>query len=184
MIYPIVAYGDPVLRKKAIDIAPDHEGLTEIIANMWETMYESNGVGLAAPQIGKSINAFVVDATPMEDPKYGDFKRVFFNAEIIEEFGEKWEYEEGCLSIPHIRDNVKRYSDIAIRYWDENFVEHEEEFSGMPARVIQHEFDHIKGILFVDHLSELRKRLLKNKLINISKGGVEVDYRMRFPSAR
>jgi peptide deformylase len=184
MIYPIVAYGDPVLRKKAINITPEYDGLSELIANMWETMYESNGVGLAAPQIGKSINLFVVDATPMEDPNYGEFKKVFINAEIIEEFGEKWEYEEGCLSIPHIRDNVKRYSDIAIRYWDENFVEYEEEFKGMPARVIQHEYDHIKGVLFVDHLSELRKRLLKNKLINISKGGVDVDYRMRFPSTR
>lgn len=184
MIYPIVAYGDPVLRKKAVNITPEYEGLKELIANMWETMYESNGVGLAAPQIGKSINLFVVDATPMEDPNYGEFKKVFINAEIIEEFGEKWEYEEGCLSIPHIRDNVKRYSDIAIRYWDENFVEHEEEIYGMPARVIQHEYDHIKGILFVDHLSELKKRLIKNKLINISKGGVDVDYRMRFPAAR
>ncbi len=184
MIYPIVAYGDTVLRKKASNITPEYEGLNELIANMWETMYESNGVGLAAPQIGKSINLFVVDATPMEDPNYKTFKRVFINAEIIEEFGEKWDYEEGCLSIPNVRDNVKRYSDIAIRYWDENFVEHEEEINGMPARVIQHEYDHIKGILFVDHLSELRKRLLKNKLINISKGAVDVDYRMRFPAAR
>jgi peptide deformylase len=184
MIYPIVAYGDTVLRKKATNITPDYEGLKEIIANMWETMYESNGVGLAAPQIGKSINLFVVDATPMEDPNYKEFKKVFINAEIVEEFGEKWEYEEGCLSIPNVRDNVKRYSDIVIRYWDENFVEHEEEINGMPARVIQHEYDHIKGVLFVDHLSELRKRLLKNKLINISKGAVDVDYRMRFPAAR
>ncbi len=184
MIYPIVAYGDPVLRKKAVNITPEYEGLQELIANMWETMYESNGVGLAAPQIGKSINLFVVDATPMEDPNYDEFKKVFINAEIIEEFGEKWEYEEGCLSIPHIRDNVKRYSDLVIRYRDENFVEHEEEVSGMPARVIQHEYDHIKGILFVDHLSELKKRLIKNKLVNISKGGVDVDYRMRFPSTR
>ena len=124
MIYPIVAYGDTVLRKKAINITPEHEGLKEIIANMWETMYESNGVGLAAPQIGKSINLFVVDATPMEDPNYKEFKKVFINAEIIEEFGTKWDYEEGCLSIPNVRDNVKRYSDIVIRYWDENFVEH------------------------------------------------------------
>jgi peptide deformylase len=184
MIYPIVAYGDTVLRKKATNITPDYEGLKEIIANMWETMYESNGVGLAAPQIGKSINLFVVDATPMEDPNYKEFKKVFINAEIVEEFGEKWEYEEGCLSIPNVRDNVKRYSDIVIRYWDENFVEHEEEINGMPARVIQHEYDHIKGVLFVDHLSELRKRLLKNKLLNISKGAVDVDYRMRFPAAR
>ncbi|MCU0442409.1 MAG: peptide deformylase [Bacteroidia bacterium] len=184
MILPIVAYGDPVLRKKAVPLTKDYDGLEMLIDSMWETMYESNGVGLAAPQIGKSLNLFVVDAGPMQDADYPEFKKVFINAEIIEEFGEKWEYEEGCLSIPHIRDNVKRYSDIAIRYWDEHFVEHEEEFHGMPARVIQHEYDHIKGVLFVDHLSELRKRLLKNKLITISKGGVEVDYKMRFPSTR
>jgi peptide deformylase len=184
MILPIVAYGDPVLRKKGAEVAKNHEGLKELIANMWETMYESNGVGLAAPQIGKSLNLFVVDATPMEDPSYGEFKKVFINAEIIEEFGDKWEYEEGCLSIPNVRDNVKRYSNIVLRYQDENFVEHEEEFKGMPARVIQHEYDHIKGVLFVDHLSELKKRLIKNKLINISKGVVDVDYRMRFPATR
>lgn len=184
MILPIVAYGDPVLRKKGAEVTKDYEGLKELIANMWETMYESNGVGLAAPQVGKPINLFVVDATPMEDPAYGVFKKVFINAEIIEEFGDKWEYEEGCLSIPHIRDNVKRYSHILLRYQDEKFVEHEEEFSGMPARVIQHEYDHIKGVLFVDHLSELKKRLIKNKLVNISKGGVDVDYRMKFPVIR
>jgi peptide deformylase len=184
MILPIVAYGDPVLRKKGAEVSKDHEGLKELIANMWETMYESNGVGLAAPQVGKSLNLFVVDATPMEDPDYETFKKVFINAEIIEEFGEKWEYEEGCLSIPGIRENVKRYSDIVVRYMDENFNVHEEEFHGMPARVIQHEYDHIKGVMFVDHLSELRKRLMKNKLIGISKGSVDVDYRMRFPAAR
>ncbi len=184
MILPIVAYGDAVLRKKGAKLTREHDGLELLIESMWETMYESSGVGLAAPQIGKSLNLFVVDATPMEDPNYTDFKKVFINAEIIEEFGDKWEYEEGCLSIPHIRDNVKRYSDIVVRYMDENFVEHEEEFNGMPARVIQHEYDHINGVLFVDHLSELRKRLLKNKLINISKGGVDVDYRMRFPAIR
>lgn len=184
MILPIVAYGDPVLRKKATIITPDYDGLDLLIESMWETMYESNGVGLAAPQIGKSVNLFVVDATPMEDPDYNEFKKVFINAEIIEEFGDKWEYEEGCLSIPQIRDNVKRYSDIVVRYMDEQFVMHEEEFHGMPARVIQHEYDHIKGVLFVDHLSELKKRLIKNKLINISKGGVDVDYKMRFPLIR
>lgn len=184
MILPIVAYGDPVLRKKATEITKDYPELKELIANMWDTMYESRGVGLAAPQIGKSINLFVVDATPMEDHDYPEFKKVFINAEIIEEFGDKWEYEEGCLSIPNVRDNVKRYSDIVIRYMDENFVEHEEEINGMPARVIQHEFDHIKGVLFVDHLSELKKRLIKSKLVNISKGSVDVDYRMRFPASR
>lgn len=184
MILPIVAYGDTVLRKKGAKLTQEYDGLEMLIESMWETMYESNGVGLAAPQVGKSLNLFVVDATPMEDPNYSEFKKVFINAEIIEEFGEKWEYEEGCLSIPTIRDNVKRYSDIVVRYWDENFVQYEEEFKGMPARVIQHEYDHINGVLFVDHLSELKKRLIKNKLINISKGSVDVDYRMRFPSSR
>jgi len=134
--------------------------------------------------VGKSLNLFVIDTTPFEDPKYPDLKKVFINAEIIEETGEKWEFEEGCLSIPHIRENVKRHPRILIHYMDENFVEHKEEYDGMAARVIQHEYDHVKGILFVDHLTEFKKRLLKNKLNNISKGGVNVDYKMRFPSNR
>lgn len=184
MILPIVAYGDPVLRKKGTLIAPDYEGLTNLIANMWETMYASRGVGLAAPQVGKSINLFVVDATSFEDEKYPDLKKVFINAEILEETGEPWEFEEGCLSIPLIRENVKRKANLVIKYQDESFNWHEESYDGIAARIIQHEYDHIKGVLFVDYLSELKKRLLKNKLINVSKGGVQVDYKMRFPAVR
>jgi peptide deformylase len=184
MILPIVAYGDSVLRKKGATIQKNHDGLEMLISSMFETMYESHGVGLAAPQIAKPLNLFIIDTTPFEDEKYPNLKKVFINAEILEEFGDKWDFEEGCLSIPHIRENVKRHPNIIIRYMDENFDVHEEEYDGMAARVIQHEYDHVKGILFVDHLSELKKRLLKNKLINISKGGVSVDYRMRFPSNR
>jgi len=184
MIYPIVAYGDPVLRKKGATITPDFVGLQELIANMYETMYASHGVGLAAPQIGKSLNMFVIDAASFEDEKYPQFKKVFINAEILEEEGDKWEFEEGCLSIPHIRENVKRHQTLRIRYQDEKFNTHEETYDGIVARIIQHEYDHIQGVLFIDHLSELKKRLLKNKLINISKGGVRVDYKMRFPATR
>jgi peptide deformylase len=147
-------------------------------------MYASHGVGLAAPQVGKSINLFMLDTAPFEDEKYPALKKVFINPEIIDESGEIWEFEEGCLSIPHIRENVKRYTSLTIRYQNENFEQLEESYDGIAARVIQHEYDHCQGKLFVDHLSELKKRLLKNKLISISKGAVKVDYRMRFPSAR
>ena len=181
MILPIVAYGDTVLRKIGDTISPNHEGLQELIANMWETMYSAQGVGLAAPQVGKAINLFTVDTTAFEDEEYPDLKRVFINAEVIDEWGEEWAFEEGCLSIPHIREDVFRWSDIAIKYQDENFKWHEEEFKGIAARVIQHEYDHVKGKLFVDYLSPLKKRLLKNKLINISKGGANTKYRMRIP---
>ncbi len=184
MIYPIVAYGDPVLRKVGATIDKDYPQLKELIENMFETMYESHGVGLAAPQIGKAINLFIIDSSRFEDEKYPDVKKVFINAEILEETGDKWDFEEGCLSIPHIRENVKRHETLRIRYQDENFETHEETYDGIVARVIQHEYDHVKGIMFVDRLSELKKRLLKNKLINISKGGVRVDYKMRFPASR
>ncbi len=184
MILPIVAYGDPVLRKKGVTITPDYEGLATLLENMWETMYASRGVGLAAPQVGKSINLFVVDTASFEDEKYPDLKKVFINAEILEESGEPWEFEEGCLSIPLIRENVKRKEKLTIKYQDEQFNWHEEEYDGIAARIIQHEYDHVKGVLFVDYLSELKKRLLKNKLINVSKGGVQVDYKMRFPATR
>lgn len=184
MILPIVAYGDPVLRKKGVTITPDYEGLATLLENMWETMYASRGVGLAAPQVGKSINLFVVDTASFEDEKYPDLKKVFINAEIVEESGEPWEFEEGCLSIPLIRENVKRKEKITIKYQDEQFNWHEEEYDGIAARIMQHEYDHVKGVLFVDYLSELKKRLLKNKLINVSKGGVQVDYKMRFPATR
>jgi peptide deformylase len=177
MILPIVAFGDPVLRKKAVN-------MEMLLDSMFETMYASHGVGLAAPQVGKSINLFMLDTAPFEDEKYPALKKVFINPEIIDESGEIWEFEEGCLSIPHIRENVKRYTSLTIRYQNENFEQLEESYDGIAARVIQHEYDHCQGKLFVDHLSELKKRLLKNKLISISKGAVKVDYRMRFPSAR
>jgi peptide deformylase len=181
MILPIVAYGDTVLRKVGDNISANYEGLKDLVTNMWETLYSAQGVGLAAPQVGKAINLFVVDTSGFEDEDYPDLKRVFINAEIIEEWGEEWAFEEGCLSIPHIREDVYRWSDIAIKYQDENFEWHEEEFDGIAARVIQHEYDHIKGKLFVDYLSPLKKRLLKNKLVNISKGGANTKYRMRIP---
>lgn len=184
MIYPIVAYGDPVLRKVGAEVEKDYPQLKELIENMFETMYESHGVGLAAPQIGKAINLFIIDSSRFEDEKYPHVKKVFINAEILEETGDKWDFEEGCLSIPHIRENVKRHETLRIRYQDENFETHEETYDGIVARVIQHEYDHVKGVMFVDRLSEFKKRLLKNKLINISKGGVRVDYKMRFPASR
>jgi peptide deformylase len=184
MIYPIVAYGDPVLRKIGAEVEKDYPLLKQLIENMFETMYESHGVGLAAPQIGKAINLFIIDSSRFEDEKYPNVKKVFINAEILDESGEKWDFEEGCLSIPHIRENVKRHDTLRIRYQDENFETHEETYDGIVARVIQHEYDHVKGVMFVDRLSELKKRLLKNKLINISKGGIRVDYKMRFPASR
>ena len=184
MIYPIVAYGDPVLRKKAINIDKEYAGLADLIENMYETMYDSHGVGLAAPQIGKSINLFILDTTSFEDEKYPNLKKVFINAEILEETGEKWDFEEGCLSIPQVRENVKRHDTLRIKYQDENFNTHEETYDGIAARVIQHEYDHIQGILFIDRISELKKRLIKNKLIRISKGDVRVDYKMRFVAQR
>jgi len=184
MILPIVAYGDPILRKKGSLVQKDHDGLEMLVESMFETMYESHGVGLAAPQINKSINLFILDTSPFEDEKYPNLKKVFINAEILEETGEKWEYEEGCLSIPHIRENVNRKPSILIKYQDENFDVIEESFDGIAARVIQHEYDHIKGILFIDHITEFKKRLLKNKLLNISKGNIDVSYKMRFPTLR
>lgn len=184
MILPIVAYGDPVLRKVAEDIDPTLPEYKTLADNMFETMYQANGVGLAAPQIGKAIRLFVVDAEPMDEEKLKGFKKVFVNAHIVESKGEDWGYEEGCLSIPGIRGEVKRPETILLRYQDLDGKTYEEEFTGMAARVIQHEYDHIEGILFTDHLSPLRKKLLKGKLADISKGkNVDADYRMRFASA-
>ena len=193
MILPIVAYGDPVLKRLAKDITSEYPKLDILIANMFETMYASSGVGLAAPQIGLDIRLFIIDASPFaEDEEETEedrvmlktFKKVFINAEILEEDGDEWAFNEGCLSIPDVREDVTRPSHLRIRYLDENFQEHEEEFSGMAARVIQHEYDHIEGILFTDHLSPLRKQLLKGRLGNISKGKVKVEYRMRFPNLK
>ncbi|MCH8545418.1 MAG: peptide deformylase [Cryomorphaceae bacterium] len=187
MILPIVAYGDPVLKKKAVDISPDYEGLKDLIDHMFETMYNAQGVGLAAPQIGKSIRLFIVDASPFAeegDEEYETlkaFKKVFINADIIEEDGDDWAFNEGCLSIPEVREDVYRPEVVTLRYMDENFQEKEETFTGLAARVIQHEYDHIDGILFTDHLSPLRKRMIKSKLNQISKGKITVNYRMKFP---
>ena len=188
MILPIVAYGDPVLKKKATPIASDYPQLKELIDNMYQTMDNAHGVGLAAPQIGLSIRLFLVDASAFADdeelgsPELQGYRKTFINAEIIEEYGNDWAFNEGCLSIPEIREDVKRPEGIVMRYLEENFVEHTEEFDGIVSRIIQHEYDHIEGVLFTDHLSPLRKRLIKNKLTGISKGNVQAGYKMRFPS--
>jgi len=186
MILPIIAYGDPVLKRKADEIDKKHPKLGKLIADMFETMYNAHGVGLAAPQVGKSIRLFVVDASPFAegkdgDPSCKDFKRVFINPIIFEEQGEKWEFEEGCLSIPGIREDVMRKPIVKIEYYDENWELYEEELDGFPARIIQHEYDHIEGILFFEHIHVFRRSLLKGKLLDISKGKVDVDYKMRFP---
>ncbi|MAC94730.1 MAG: peptide deformylase [Flavobacteriales bacterium] len=183
MILPIVAYGDPVLKKEAEEIDQDYPFLQDLIDNMFETMYNAEGVGLAAPQIGKSIRLFVVDASPFEEeePKLKDFKKVFINPIILEEEGKAWNFNEGCLSIPGIREDVSRQPKITIEYYDRDFNLVEETYDGLAARVIQHEYDHIEGILFTDLINPLKRRLLKSKLNNISKGNVRVSYRMKFP---
>ncbi len=190
MKFPIVAYGHPSLRKVAREIDPDYPGLQQLIDDMFESMYESNGVGLAAPQIDKSIRLFVIDAEPfaeidedLSEAEKAQLKgqRVFINAQIEEETGKKWDFTEGCLSIPGINEDVTRHEKIKITYYDRDFNKHTEEIDGILARVIQHEYDHLEGILFTDHLSSFKKRLLKRKLENITKGKVNVDYRMKFP---
>lgn len=183
MILPVYAYGEPVLRKEAEEISPDYPKLKELIDDMFETMYASHGVGLAAPQIGLPIRLFVVDGSPFaeDDAQLNNFKKVFINAFIIEEEGEEWEFEEGCLSIPHIREKVKRQPTITLEYHNENFELVTEKFDGLAARIIQHEHDHTDGILFIDHVNPFRRRLITKKLNDISKGRVSVDYRMRFP---
>ena len=191
MILPIVAYGDPALKKRASEISKDTPKLEETISNMYESMYGAHGVGLAAPQVGLSIRLFLVDTSPFADDdeysveeqeKLKRFKRTFINAKIIEETGEEWAFNEGCLSIPNVREEVLRQPVIKLEYQDENFKSHTETFDGLIARVIQHEYDHIEGVLFTDKVSSLKKRLLKGKLVNISKGKTNVDYRMRFPN--
>ncbi len=183
MIYPIVAYGSPVLKKKAAQVTPDYPKLQEFIKNMFDTMYASAGVGLAAPQVNVSIRIFIVDGAPFddEDPQLTDFKRVFINPEMLDEKGKKWKFNEGCLSIPGVRDDVERHPEITIKYYNEDFIECTESFSGIAARIIQHEYDHIEGVLFTDRLSPLKRQLLKGKLNDISKGKVSVDYKMKFP---
>ena len=183
MILPIYAYGQTVLKREAEFIDPDYPGLEALIDNMWETMYQAQGVGLAAPQIGKSIRLFLVDTIQvMEEGKEDEgIKQVFINAEKIEEAGDPWTYEEGCLSIPDVRGDVDRPPQLRLRYQDENFDTHEKVFTGMNARVIQHEYDHIDGVLFVEHLKPIKRRLVKRKLDNIRKGKVKVEYKMKFP---
>ncbi len=183
MILPIVAYGDPVLKMKARPIDKDHPSLNDLIKNMWETMYHASGVGLAAPQIGQSIRLFLVDASPFADeyPELNDFKRVFINPVIIEEWGDPWQFNEGCLSFPELREDILRKPNIRMSYQDENFQTHESEFAGIAARIIQHEYDHIEGIVMVDRISPLKKTLIRKKLINITKGQVKHDYLMKFP---
>lgn len=190
MILPIVAYGDPILRKVAKDITPDYPELQTLLTNMWETMYNAQGVGIAAPQIGLPIRLFVIDLTsysdsetlsPEEREQLKHSKKVFINVKIEEEQGEEWNYEEGCLSIPGINEDVKRKPEIKMQYLDEHFAPHTAVYNGFLARVIQHEYDHIQGILFTDKLSSLKKRLLKSKLEKIAQGKIEVAYTMRFP---
>jgi peptide deformylase len=181
MIFPVYAYGHAVLKQKAVEIGPEYPALQELIANMFETMYASNGIGLAAPQVGLGIRLFIADGSAIEDIKPEGFKQVFINPEIIEEFDYKWDYEEGCLSIPHVRADVNRHSKLVIRYFDEHFQEHTHEFDGMAARIIQHEYDHIEGILFTDRINPLKRTLLKSRLQNISTGRVNVSYKMKFP---
>lgn len=186
MILPVVAFGHPILRKVAVDIDKDYPGLEQFIADMFETMYVSNGVGLAAPQVNRSIRLFIIDATPFAEdfPGETDLKRVFINARIVEESGEEWTFNEGCLSIPEIREDVLRKPEIRIQYYDENFVFHDQRISGVLARVIQHEYDHLDGVLFVDLINPLRKMMLKRKLNDITKGLISTDYKMIYPLAR
>jgi len=192
MIYPIVAYGDPILRKPTRFIEKDELDLKKLSEDMFETMYSASGVGLAAPQIGMNIRMFVVDGTPFSekdeddeddepDLSLVDFKKVFINPEILEEDGKEWAFEEGCLSIPGIRGDVYRPERVKITYRDIDWNEYTEEYTGMAARIIQHEYDHLLGKLFVDYLSTLKKQVIKKKLADITKGNVDSDYRMRFP---
>ena len=192
MILPILAYGDPILKKESEEIDETYTDLETLIEDMFETMYRAKGVGLAAPQIGRNIRLFIVDGSPFAEKEEGEdddpralgienFKKVFINPIIEEEEGEEWSFQEGCLSIPKIRENVSRKSDIVISYYDENWELKEERYSGYAARIIQHQYDHIEGVLFTDYLSPLKRKLLKKKLNNITNGLIEIDYKMSFP---
>lgn len=184
MVLPIYVYGSQVLKKIATDIPKNYPDLNILIENMFDTMKHSEGVGLAAPQIGKSIRLFVIDASPMaeDEPSLKDFKKVFINAKIIEEKGEEWYYNEGCLSVPNIREDIKRKPEVHITYYDENFIFYDEWFDGIKARIIQHEYDHLEATLLVDRLSQIRKRILKRKLSDISCGNVDVKYKIIYPN--
>lgn len=193
MVLPIVLYGDPILRKKCEDISKDYPGLKELISDMFETMYRAKGVGLAAPQIGRSIRLFVVDAEPFAETEEGEeeeftqeekeqlqgFKKTFINARIIEESGEEWKFNEGCLSIPRIREDVSRQPEITIEYYDENWEKHVESYTGVIARVIQHEYDHIEGKLFTDRISPFKRKMLSGKLNDIANGRINADYKVK-----
>lgn len=189
MILPIRAYGDPVLRKKCKDISQDYPGLSQLIEDMFDTMYAANGIGLAAPQIGLDIRLFIIDASPLHDDEdylhisedLKKFKKIFINPRMISESGTEWKFNEGCLSIPEVREDVKRKPDIVLEYYDGDFQKHTESFSDIRARIIQHEYDHIEGKLFTDHLSSLKKKIVAGKLNRISSGDVGVSYKMRFP---
>jgi peptide deformylase len=192
MILPIVAYGNPILRKVGYDIEANYPNLDKLIEDMWETMYASNGVGLAAPQIGRDIRLFVMDSAQIfanmdekdrEEENYPDapgIKQVFINAHVIEELGDDWAYNEGCLSIPKIREDIYRAEEVTLEYMDQNFKKHTKTFNGVTARIILHEYDHIDGKLFIDYLSPLKRKLLKRKLDDISRGNIKVDYKMSF----
>lgn len=181
MILPIAAYGSSVLRQKTEEIDLSFPSLKEFIADMYETMAASNGIGLAAPQVGKAIRLFLVDASALEDVQPANFKRTFINPIIEEEWETPWEFEEGCLSIPNVRENVSRNANIRITYLDENFESHTEEYDGMIARIIQHEYDHLEGVLFTDRIHPIKRQFLKKRLENISRGRVDVSYKMKFP---
>ncbi len=183
MVYPIIMYGDPVLRKRAKEIEKGSMDIKAFVQDMYETMYAAHGIGLAAPQIGKSIRVFVVDGTTLneEEEDMTGFKKAFINPVMVDEDGEEWEFEEGCLSIPNIRENVSRPENVRIRYVDEDWNIKEETYDGIKARIIQHEYDHLEGKMFIDYLSSLKKRMLKGKLTDISKGDVETEYRILAP---
>ncbi len=186
MVLPILAYGHPTLRRISEDVEKDYSGLDELVEDMFDTMYLTSGVGLAAPQVGKSIRLFIVDASPFaeDEPEASGFKKIFINAQSVEEKGEEWSFNEGCLSLPDIREDVIRKPGIRIQYYDENFEYHDDKFIKVMARIIQHEYDHLEGVLFVDRISNIRKMLLKRKLSDISKGNIDVDYKMIFPKRK
>ena len=183
MILPVVAYGHPVLKKVAEEITPDYPDLKQFIADLWDTMYQSDGVGLAAPQVNRSIRVFVIDASAFKEkyPEAETFHKTFINARIYKDEGEEFSFNEGCLSFPGLREDIIRKPVIYIKYLDEDFIEHDERYDGVIARIIQHEYDHVEGIVFVDRVSSLKKMLLKGRLADISKGKVDVDYKMIFP---
>jgi peptide deformylase len=186
MILPIVAFGDPVLTTKAVEIKADYPDLQQIIADMWETMYSAEGVGLAAPQVGKSIRLFIIDASPFadEDPEMQNMKKVFINPLIIEKTGTEFIFNEGCLSFPGLREDIYRKPNIKIKYLDENFNEHIEAFTEIAARIIQHEYDHVEGIVMINRISPLKRQLIRGRLNNIIKGNVDVNYKMRFAAPK